>query len=92
MIPGSKVRLHRTITELWFIYAGKKATKGQSSIRVHRIPEYKVGRVLKDPTLKLASVVSDNKKGFFKYINSKRRFKENIGPILVEDGHLTNRN
>ncbi|KAK4823990.1 hypothetical protein QYF61_009115 [Mycteria americana] len=41
--------------------------------------------------LKLASVVSDNKKGFFKYVNSKRRSKENIGPILVEDGHLTNR-
>ncbi|KAK4811155.1 hypothetical protein QYF61_019786 [Mycteria americana] len=41
--------------------------------------------------LKLASVVSDNKKGFLKYVKSKRRSKENIGPILVEDGHLTNR-
>ncbi|GAB0176274.1 mitochondrial enolase superfamily member 1 [Grus japonensis] len=41
--------------------------------------------------LKLASVVSDNKKGFFKYVNSKRRSKENIGPILVEDGHPTNK-
>ena len=39
---------------------------------------------------KLASVVSDNK-GFLKYVNSKRRSKENIGLILVEDGHLTNR-
>ncbi|PKU39318.1 rna-directed dna polymerase from mobile element jockey- hypothetical protein [Limosa lapponica baueri] len=41
--------------------------------------------------LKLASVVSDNKKGFLKYITSKRRSKENIGLIFVEDGHLTNR-
>ncbi|GAB0189105.1 mitochondrial enolase superfamily member 1 [Grus japonensis] len=41
--------------------------------------------------LKLASVVSENKKGSFKYINSKRRSKKNIGPILFEDGHLTNR-
>ena len=41
--------------------------------------------------LKLASVVSNNKKGFFKNINGKRRSKENVGPILVEDGHLTNR-
>jgi len=41
--------------------------------------------------LKLASVVSDNKKGFLKYANSKRRSKENIGLTLVEDGHLTNR-
>ncbi|KAK4810929.1 hypothetical protein QYF61_013337 [Mycteria americana] len=35
--------------------------------------------------------VIHNKKGFFKYVNSKRRSKENIAPILVEDGHLTNR-
>ena len=35
--------------------------------------------------------MSDTKKGFFKYINSKRRSKENIGQILDEDGHLTNR-
>ena len=28
---------------------------------------------------------------FLKYVNSKRRSKENIGLILVEDGHLTNR-
>ncbi|GAB0208399.1 mitochondrial enolase superfamily member 1 [Grus japonensis] len=41
--------------------------------------------------LKLASVVSDKKKGFFTYLNNKRRSKENIGLILVEDVHLTNR-
>ncbi|KAK4831610.1 hypothetical protein QYF61_018370 [Mycteria americana] len=41
--------------------------------------------------LKLASVVSGKKKGFFKYVNSKRTYKENIRPILVDDGHLTNR-
>ena len=41
--------------------------------------------------LKLAGVVSDNKAAFFKYVNSKRRSKANIGPILVEDGPLTNR-
>jgi len=41
--------------------------------------------------LKLVRAVSDNKKGIFKYVNSKRRAKENIGPILVEDGLLTNR-
>lgn len=40
--------------------------------------------------LKLANDVSDNKKGFLKYVNSKRS-KENMGLILVEDGHLTNR-
>lgn len=39
--------------------------------------------------LELAIVVSD-KPGFLKYINSKRRPKENIGLIFVVDDHLTN--
>ncbi|GAB0204308.1 mitochondrial enolase superfamily member 1 [Grus japonensis] len=41
--------------------------------------------------LKLASTVGDNKKGFFKYVNNKRRTRENIGSLLNENGHLTNR-
>jgi len=40
---------------------------------------------------KLVSIVANNTKGFLKYINSKGRTKENIGMMLVEDGHLTNR-
>jgi len=38
--------------------------------------------------LKLAIVVLDNRKGFFKYVDSRRRCKENIRQMLVEDGHL----
>ncbi|GAB0202528.1 mitochondrial enolase superfamily member 1 [Grus japonensis] len=41
--------------------------------------------------LKLASTVGDNKKGFFKYVNNKRRTRENIGLLLNKNGHLTNR-
>ncbi|GAB0204012.1 mitochondrial enolase superfamily member 1 [Grus japonensis] len=41
--------------------------------------------------LKLASTVGDNKKGFFKYVNNKRRTRDNIGSLLDENGHLTNR-
>ncbi|GAB0177896.1 hypothetical protein GRJ2_000254900 [Grus japonensis] len=41
--------------------------------------------------LKLASTVGDNKKGFFKYANNKRRTRDNIGSLLDENGHLTNR-
>lgn len=33
--------------------------------------------------LKVASVVPDNRKGFFKYVSSKWRSKENIGPIYL---------
>ena len=40
---------------------------------------------------KLASTVKDNKKGFFKCVNSKRRIRDNICPFLDEVSHLTNR-
>lgn len=33
----------------------------------------------------------DNKKWFFKYVNSKRSSKESIGVILVASGHLTSK-
>ncbi|KAK4831728.1 hypothetical protein QYF61_018858 [Mycteria americana] len=40
---------------------------------------------------KLASTVKDNKKGVLKYVNSNRRFRDNIGLLLDEVSHLTNR-
>lgn len=70
MISGSKVELHRKITELLFTYAGRRYERPKLE-------------------LKLTSVVSD-KQGFLKYINSKRRSRENIGLIFVVDNHLTN--
>lgn len=33
----------------------------------------------------------DNKKGLLKYVNSNKTSKENIGPILIKDGPLQNR-
>lgn len=41
--------------------------------------------------VEIGRVVSGNKKDLFKYNSNKTKFKGNIGPILVEDGHLTNR-
>ncbi|GAB0210180.1 mitochondrial enolase superfamily member 1 [Grus japonensis] len=59
--------------------------------------EYRnVVRVCRDATrkakahleLKLAGDVKDNEKGFFKYISSKRKTRENVGPLLNEVGAL----
>ncbi|GAB0202578.1 mitochondrial enolase superfamily member 1 [Grus japonensis] len=59
--------------------------------------EYRnVVRVCRDATrkakthleLNLARDVKDNKKGFFKYISSKRKTKENVGLLLNEVGAL----
>jgi len=38
--------------------------------------------------LNLARDVKDNKKGFFKYIGSKRKTRDNVGPLLNEVGVL----
>ncbi|GAB0207498.1 mitochondrial enolase superfamily member 1 [Grus japonensis] len=38
--------------------------------------------------LNLARDVKDKKEGFFKYINSKRKTRENVGPLLNEVGAL----
>lgn len=38
--------------------------------------------------LNLARDVVDNKKHFFKYINSKRKTRENVGLLLCEVGAL----
>jgi len=38
--------------------------------------------------LNLAKDVKDNKKSFFKYISSKRKTRDNVGPLLNEAGAL----
>ena len=38
--------------------------------------------------MNLSGDVKDNKKGFFKYITSKQKTKENVGPLLREVGVL----
>lgn len=39
----------------------------------------------------MASTLGGNIKSFLKYARSKRRTRDNIGLLLHEDGHLTNR-
>ncbi|XP_071892066.1 uncharacterized protein [Anas platyrhynchos] len=41
--------------------------------------------------LNLATAVKDNKKCFYKYINTKRRTKENLHPLLDAGGNLVTR-
>ena len=42
--------------------------------------------------LNLATVVKENKKLFYKYINSKRRAKDNLHPLLDVAGNMTTEN
>ena len=38
--------------------------------------------------LNLAKEIKDSKKGFFMYVNSKRKTRENVSPLLNEGGVL----
>uniref|UniRef100_A0A8C3BA48 Reverse transcriptase domain-containing protein n=1 Tax=Cairina moschata TaxID=8855 RepID=A0A8C3BA48_CAIMO len=38
--------------------------------------------------MRLAKEIKDNKKGFFKYVNSKRKTRDNVGPLLNKGGVL----
>ncbi|KAK4818300.1 LOW QUALITY PROTEIN: hypothetical protein QYF61_010762 [Mycteria americana] len=82
-----ELKRKKKLYDLW--KQGQASQEGYSA--VVRICREKTRKAKAPLELKLASVVSDHKKGFFRYVNSKRRSKENIGLILVEDGRLTNR-
>ncbi|NXM00374.1 LIN1 transcriptase, partial [Tyrannus savana] len=41
--------------------------------------------------VKLATSVKDNKKSFYKYINNKRRGKENLHSLMDSEGNIVNR-
>ncbi|GAB0178742.1 mitochondrial enolase superfamily member 1 [Grus japonensis] len=74
---------------------GKKEVYQMWKKKLATWEEYRdVVRHCKDATrkahleLKLVRDVKDNKKGFFKYISSKRKTRENVGPLLNEVGAL----
>ena len=76
----------------WKTKVHEKWKEGQATWEQYR----NVVRACRDATrkakvhleLNLARDVEDNKKGFFKYTSSKRKTKENVGPLLNEAGAL----
>jgi len=80
----NKIKRKRMVYEMW--------KKGLSSWEEYRC----VVRACRDATrkakahleMRLAKEIKDNKKGFFKYVNSKRKTRDNVGPLLNEGGVL----
>lgn len=80
-----------TSNELWLDLRNKRriyglSKRGQAShedykhaVRLHR---EKIRRIKAQLELNLATSVKDNKKCFYKYINNKRRTRENIYALL----------
>ncbi|GAB0206587.1 hypothetical protein GRJ2_003124300 [Grus japonensis] len=74
-IPWVKVLEGKGVQESWY----------RNVVRVCRDATRKAKAQLE---LNLARDVKDKKKGFFKYISSKRKTKENVGTLLNEVGAL----
>ena len=53
--------------------------------------ERKLERQKSQLELNLATVIRDNKKCFYKYVNSKKKPKENIYPLMDTEGNVATR-
>lgn len=86
--PNMELRRQKKCHNLW--------KQGQASQEDYRalvcICREKTCKAKADMQLKLASVRSDDKIGFLKYISRARKSQEIIEPLLIEDDHLINRN
>ena len=66
----------------------KKGQATQEYKEVVRICQEKIRKSKAQLDLNLALGVEENKKCFYKYINSKRRAKENLHPLLDVAGNV----
>uniref|UniRef100_A0A493TTX5 Reverse transcriptase domain-containing protein n=1 Tax=Anas platyrhynchos platyrhynchos TaxID=8840 RepID=A0A493TTX5_ANAPP len=86
--------------ELWLELRRKKRVynlwkSGQATREdykdVARLCRDKIRKAKAHLELNLATAVKDNRKRFYKYINTKRRTKENLHPLLDAGGNLVTR-
>uniref|UniRef100_A0A8B9TL00 Reverse transcriptase domain-containing protein n=2 Tax=Anas TaxID=8835 RepID=A0A8B9TL00_ANAPL len=82
-----ELRRKKRVYNLWKI---GQATK-EDYKDVARLCRDKIRKAKAHLELNLATAVKDNKKRFYKYINTKRRTRENLHPLLDAGGNLVTR-
>ncbi|XP_071881468.1 uncharacterized protein [Anas platyrhynchos] len=82
-----ELRRKKRVYNLWKI---GQATK-EDYKDVARLCRDKIRKAKAHLELNLATAVKDNKKRFYKYINTKRRIRENLHPLLDAGGNLVTR-
>ncbi|KAK4810586.1 hypothetical protein QYF61_007323 [Mycteria americana] len=79
-----ELRKKRRVYDLW-----KEGQATQEEYKdVVRLCNEKIRRAKAQQELNLATSIKDNKKCFYKYINNKRRAKENLQPLLDAAGNI----
>uniref|UniRef100_A0A493TP95 Reverse transcriptase domain-containing protein n=1 Tax=Anas platyrhynchos platyrhynchos TaxID=8840 RepID=A0A493TP95_ANAPP len=82
-----ELRRKKRVYNLW---KSGQATK-EDYKDVARLCRDKIRKAKAHLELNLATAVKDNKKRFYKYINTKRRTRENLHPLLDAGGNLVTR-
>lgn len=73
-----------------FIFSGRRDRELRESTRkLLACARQKIMKANAQYELKLATMVKDNKKWFYKYVNCKRRAKENLHFLLDAGGNMT---
>ncbi|KAK4810498.1 LOW QUALITY PROTEIN: hypothetical protein QYF61_004278 [Mycteria americana] len=88
VVVGGRLGLsNHDMTE--FSIRGKKGQATQEEYRdLVKSSREKIRKAKAQLELNLATVVRDNKKCFYKYINNKKRAKENLPPLLDAGGNI----
>ena len=73
---------------VYVLWKKGQATQGDYK-EVAKVCREEVRKAKAQLELRLATAVKENKKCFHKYINSKRRTKENFHPLLDAAGNVT---
>ena len=82
-----ELRRKKRVYNLW-----KKGWATEEDYKeVTRLCRDKIRKAKAHLELSLATAVKDNKKSFYKYINAKRRTKQNLQPLLDVRGNLVTR-
>ncbi|GAB0204618.1 mitochondrial enolase superfamily member 1 [Grus japonensis] len=79
-----KLKRKKEVYRIW----RKGAATWEEYRDVIRVCRHETRKAKAHLELNLARDVKDNKKGFFKYISSKRKTRKNVGPLLNEVGAL----
>jgi len=82
-----ELRIKRRVYHLW-----KKGQATQEEYRgLVRSCREEIRKAKDQLELRLATVVRDNKKCFYKYINNKKRANESLHPLLDARGNIVNK-
>ncbi|XP_042743410.1 uncharacterized protein LOC122188845 [Lagopus leucura] len=81
----SRLRKKKRVYVLW-----KRGQAGRGDYKeVAKVCREEVRKAKAHLELRLATAVKQNKKSFYKYINGKRKTKDNLYPLIDAAGHVT---